>query len=102
MKRVFLRCVTFLVCVLIASFGSPWETTAGEIHIGWVSDSKGTPGPKKAQKSGPPAHAPPMDIGRNTPTGIILPAVFIMILAERCIFTSKEMIGGHLYPCLST
>jgi hypothetical protein len=44
--------------VLIASFGSPWETTAGEIHIGWVSDSKGTPGPKKAQKSGPPPHAP--------------------------------------------
>ena len=60
MKQLLLRCVTFSVCILIVSFGSPCETTAGEIHIGWGSDSKGSlPAcPKKAWKGGPPPHAP--------------------------------------------
>jgi hypothetical protein len=60
MKQVLLRCGTFLICVLIVSFGSPWETTAGEIHIGWGSDSKDSRAvcPKKVRKGGPPPHAP--------------------------------------------
>ncbi len=59
MKQAVVKLAISLGCVLFVLSFNGCKTTAGGIHVGWGSGSKGwhPTGSKKVGKGGPPAHA---------------------------------------------